>query len=133
MKFVIAAVSGIVAITLLLMVTGKGSVITSNNQVKVMSTTVSTGNFDSALWKAQYKKYQRDNPRIGMVPDLEREVLHKRMSREVVREILGRPEQVRENADLYDLGVSPFGVDYEQYVIEYDQENKVVNFFISRG
>ncbi|MFP5270146.1 hypothetical protein [Coleofasciculus sp.] len=98
-----------------------------------MSTTISTGNFDSALWRAQYKKYQRDNPRIGMVPDLEREVLHKRMSREVVREILGRPEQVRENADLYYLGVSPFGLDYEQYVIEYDPENKVVKFFISRG
>ncbi len=133
MKFVIAAVSGIVVITLLLMVTGKGSVITSNNQVKVMSTTVSTGSFDSALWRSQYKKFKRDNPRIGMVPALEREVLHKGMSREVVREILGRPEQVRENADLYDLGVSPFGVDYEQYVIEYDQENKVVKFFISRG
>lgn len=133
MKFVIAAVSGIVAITLLLMLTGNGSMITSNNQVKVMSTTVSTGNFDSALWRAQYKKHQRDNPRIGMVPALEREVLHKGMSREVVREVLGRPEQVRENADLYDLGVSPFGVDYEQYVIEYDQENKVVQFFISRG
>lgn len=94
---------------------------------------ISTTNFDAALWRAQYKSFERDNPRIGMISVLEREVLQKGMTKEAVREILGPPEQTRDNIDLYDLGISPFGVDYEQYVIEYDSDNKVVRFFIRRG
>ena len=89
--------------------------------------------FDGQLWKAQYKQFKQNNPRIGLVPALEREILQKGMDRKAVREFLGLPKTIRENADWYDLGVSAFGVDYETYIIEYSQENKVVDFYIRRG
>lgn len=104
-----------------------GSVITMNTNI------LSNEGFDAALWKAQYKKFKRNNPRISMVPDLERKVLQKGMYRETVRKTLGLPEQIKKNADLYDLGASAFGIDYENYVIEYDHDNKVVRFYIVRG
>lgn len=90
-------------------------------------------NFDAELWRAQWNTDKRDNPRINMIVELEREVLKKGMHRELVREILGSPERIQGNSDLYDLGVSPYGIDYEQLVIQYDQQNKVVNFFTLRG
>ena len=98
-----------------------------------MNEDISITSFDSTLWKAQYNQFNRDNPRSGMTPTLEREVLQIGISQETVREILGPPEEAQDNMDLYDLGASPFGIDYEQYVIEYDNEKKVVRFFIRRG
>lgn len=112
--------------------TNNDSLITSN-QVDSMDTDISTSGFDDVLWRDQYQKFNHDNPRSGMISDLEQEVLRKGMSQETVREILGPPEQTEGNMDLYDLGASPVGVDYEQYVIEYDDDQKVVRFFIRRG
>jgi len=89
--------------------------------------------FDAALWRAQHGSDARDNPRSGLVPALEREVLRKGMSREEVREILGPPEGETPQRDVYELGASPVGVDYEQYVIEYDEEGKVLSFGLRRG
>jgi hypothetical protein len=97
------------------------------------SFSTNSGNFNSQLWIAQYGKNERNNPRSGMVVALERNVLQKGMRRLEVRAILGKPEQIRHNIDVYDLGASPFGVDYEQYFIEYDKEDKVVKFFIQRS
>lgn len=132
MKSFLVAVSCVVAIVLLLIAVNHKSRIISNH-FKYMNINVFNRKFDAALWKAQYKKNKRKNPRISMVSYLEPEVLQKGMDREVVRQILGSPEQIRENADLYDLGASPFGIDYEQYVIEYDRNNKVVKIFTIRG
>ncbi|MBD2068845.1 hypothetical protein H6F93_15155 [Leptolyngbya sp. FACHB-671] len=132
MKFILAAISLVLATALLLLALsqGWGSVL---YPIKAIKQTVSISGFDADLWKAQHKKNKRDNPRIVMVPALEREVLREGMSREMVREILGLPEQIQENVDLYDLGISPYGFDYEQYAIVYDRENKLVEFSIRRG
>ncbi|MBD1867984.1 hypothetical protein H6F95_11865 [Cyanobacteria bacterium FACHB-471] len=132
MKFVFVVVSFVVATALLLIALDK-ELRTVFHQMKAISQIISIGGFDADLWKAQFRENKRDNPRIRMVPALEREVLRKGMSRETVREILGLPEQVQGNVDLYDLGVSPYGIDYEQYAITYDQENEVVEFSLRRG
>jgi hypothetical protein len=132
MKFILATISLVLATALLLLAFNQRLGI-GLYPIKAISQSVSIGGFDADLWKAQYQKNERDNPRIGMVSALEREVLREGMSREAVREMLGLPEQIQGNVDLYDLGVSPYGIDYEQYAITYDQEDKVVEFSIRRG
>ena len=89
--------------------------------------------FNSAEWKAQYNKFEEiDNPRIKMVAELTDSILKKGMQKDKVRELLGTPEVINENKDTYYLGVSSYGIDFEHLEIEYDSEDKVVSFRITR-
>jgi hypothetical protein len=87
--------------------------------------------FDSDHWKAQYDVDDRDNPRAGMVTALER-LLTPGMSRDAVLDLLGRPESQDVNQFRYSIGVSPYGIDYEYFVVEFDRDG-LVRTFIMRG
>jgi hypothetical protein len=77
--------------------------------------------FDAGVWKAQREEdFDADNPRAGMVGELQREHLVEGTPRERVHDLLGPPESVRGDSDLYELGRSATGVDYEQLAIVYE-------------
>lgn len=87
--------------------------------------------FDSAQWKAQYGTGAVDNPRGGMVGDVE-DLLHPGMSRSEVVDLLGKPEQEERERFTYEIGVSPYGIDYEYFVIEFASD-ELVRTYITRG
>jgi len=89
--------------------------------------------FNSAKWKAQYNSKELHNPRLVMIPHLKRSVLHVGMDKSAVRDILGPPEKSRDQTDIYALGVSEYGIDFEYYYIEYDSNDKVIKFYLMRG
>ena len=99
----------------------------------VMVTQSNSGGFDSKAWQAQRGKHERDNPRAGMVVPLTRDHLRAGMRRAEVKALLGEPDQRRGQSDVYELGVSPVGVDEEYFVVEYDSDGKVTQFRVSRG
>jgi hypothetical protein len=77
--------------------------------------------FDADVWKAQREQdFDGDNPRAGMVGELQREHLVEGTPRERVHDLLGPPESVRGETDLYELGRSATGVDYEQLAVVYE-------------
>jgi hypothetical protein len=77
--------------------------------------------FDAGVWKAQGDdEFDGDNPRAGMVGELQREHLIAGTPRERVRDLLGPPESVGGDTDLYELGRSATGVDYEQLAVVYE-------------
>jgi hypothetical protein len=77
--------------------------------------------FDPDVWKAQRDEdFDGDNPRAGMVGELRREHLVEGTPRERVHDLLGPPESVRGDSDLYELGRSATGVDYEQLAVVYE-------------
>jgi hypothetical protein len=97
----------------------------------VMTTTA--GGFNSDQWKAQYSSRARDNPRAGMVTELEGQ-LRPGMTRTEVVALLGEPETEEEPARyVYALGMSRFGLDYEYFIVEFDREGKLVRHFLKRG
>jgi hypothetical protein len=76
--------------------------------------------FDAGVWKAQRDEdFDGNNPRAGMVGALQREHLVEGTPREQVHNLLGPPELVQDDTDLYELGRSSTGVDYEQLAIVY--------------
>jgi hypothetical protein len=89
--------------------------------------------FDAGLWKAQRDEdFDGDNPRAGMVGQLQREHLVEGTLRERVHDLLGPPESVRGDTDLYELGRSATGVDYEQLAIVYE-DGRVATTLIKRS
>jgi len=92
----------------------------------------SPGGFDAARWQAQRGSEARDNPRAGMLGDVMR-LLKPSMTREAVRALLGAPESERDGRWSYDLGASPYGVDYEYLVIEFDDAGRLVRAQFMRG
>jgi hypothetical protein len=88
--------------------------------------------FDSKMWQSQ-KGVERNNARTGMLGALERKHLRVGMPRKDVEALLGEPDIREPVRDIYELGVSPVGVDFESYVIEYDRANLVTGFRLSRG
>lgn len=88
--------------------------------------------FDAAHWQAQRGSEARDNPRAGMVGDLER-LLRPGMTRAEVEALLGMPESQHEGRWIYDLGASPYGIDYEYYVIEFDDAGRLARHQFMRG
>ncbi|MCP4133748.1 MAG: hypothetical protein GY754_22460 [bacterium] len=91
-----------------------------------------SGGFDSEKWKALHKSPERNNPRITMVPDLQRSIIKKGMQKNKVRELLGPPEMIDKNSETYDLGVSSYGIDFEYFIIKYDSAEKVSRSYITR-
>lgn len=89
--------------------------------------------FDAELWRAQRGSSALDNPRVGLVVVLERDHMRPGMSRAEVIGLLGEPDRRQPHSDHYRLGASPVGVDYETYVVEYDEQDRVRSFGIRRS
>jgi hypothetical protein len=81
--------------------------------------------FDSNTWKSQRGQPARQNQRGEMVGILQ-QTLQAGMRREEVIRLLGEPDRSDEGIDIYELGVSPFGIDEEYYEIKY-QDGAVVS------
>lgn len=94
---------------------------------------VTHDDFDRALWHAQRGSTAFDNPRTGQVAALERDHLRPGMARAEVVALLGEPEVRNATGDRYALGVSPVGVDVEEYVVEYDADDRVVRYRVRRN
>ena len=95
--------------------------------------TAQKGAFDAEQWKALRGSTARNNPRVGMVVELQEKHLRQGMSREEVQKLLGEPDQRRDTSEVYELGASPFGPSYEYFVIDYDGAGKVTQFHVTRG
>ncbi|MFP2906158.1 hypothetical protein ACLESD_14055 [Pyxidicoccus sp. 3LFB2] len=95
--------------------------------------TSQAGAFDSEQWKAQRGSSADKNPRVGMVVELKQKHLREGMTREDVQKMLGEPDQRRGTSEVYELGVSPVGVSYEYFVIDYDGHGKVMRFRVTRS
>jgi hypothetical protein len=97
-----------------------------------MATTTMVAGFDSAKWKALRSSTERENPRSRMVSKLQQE-LRTGMTQDEVVALLGEPE-IKEGARyVYSIGASPFGVDYEYFVVEFGADGKVLRHMITRG
>ena len=89
--------------------------------------------FDSEIWKAQAGIDQdSENPRSGMVSTLIDEVLKPGMARNEVEKLLGVADYVQDGDGWYVLGRSPYGVDYEYFVVHY-KDDKVDFARLERG
>lgn len=77
--------------------------------------------FDAGVWRAQRgsEALMQRNPRGDMASELMAEHLQQGTARDEVRALLGPPEFVDGDADVYELGRSAYGVDYEQLAITY--------------
>lgn len=77
--------------------------------------------FDAELWRAQHASdaLMGRNPRGDMATELMAEHLPAGISRDEVHALLGAPEFVDGDADVYELGRSAYGVDYEQLAVTY--------------
>jgi len=87
--------------------------------------------FDSAAWKAQSGNYEGENLRCGMVESLE-ENLQAGMSKQAILDLLGPPDTTREAGEVYFLGRSSYGVSYEVYVLQYDEQDRLARFYWHR-
>lgn len=67
-----------------------------------------------------------------MVPDLETR-LRPGMSRDEILELLGPPESAGDNLLIYELGVSGYGVDFDHYMLEFDDDGALVRYWWSHG
>lgn len=95
-------------------------------------TAMNDAGFDSDAWKAQRGVGARENTRATLVPALSRS-LRKGMTREEVRQLLGEPDARTEKADIYRMGIAPFGIDQESYQILYDAQGSLTEHRLSRG
>lgn len=87
--------------------------------------------FDASIWQAQKGSAKRENPRASMIYSLEKNYLNVGMSREKIRKLLGAPDKINDQVDIYDIGVSPYGIDMEMFQLFFDKD-KLVKFQISR-
>jgi hypothetical protein len=87
--------------------------------------------FDSKTWQAQ-RGVEKNNTRGRMLGALDK-YLRVGMPRAEVQLLLGPPDHSEADRDVYELGRSPVGVDFESYVIQYDSAGKVTQFRISRS
>lgn len=88
--------------------------------------------FTPERWKAEAANTSSKNPRIYWVSQVEK-LLRPGMSKDDIIALLGDPNSKRDNRYSYDLGVNPYGIDYEYFVIEFDSTGKLSRFFIERG
>ena len=84
------------------------------------------GQFESAAWQGERGNYNGDNLRLYMISDLEQNYLKVGMSQRAVEQLLGEPDSIREALSVYDLGVSPYGIDGEFLEIKYDSDGNLV-------
>lgn len=88
--------------------------------------------FDAEIWQSQKGSFKPDNPRGDMIEGLEKYYLKTGMERAKIHNILGEPDTINGQTDIYDIGVSPFGIDLETYQINYSND-KAVKFYVSRS
>lgn len=88
--------------------------------------------FDTDAWKAQRGTTARENTRATQVPSLERQ-LRPGMTRDEVHRLLGEPDRRTEKADIYRMGIAPFGIDQESYQIIYDSNGVLTEHRLTRG
>ena len=93
--------------------------------------TMSATDFDSRAWQAQRGVALKDNTRARLVPAL-RHFLRAGMSRNEVRTLLGEPDRATVNADTYQMGIAPYGIDPESYEIRFDNEDRLVEHRLRR-
>jgi hypothetical protein len=89
--------------------------------------TMQNKNFDSVTWKAQRGASAQSNQRGTMVEPLQN-AIRTGMLRDELVELLGEPDSsnAQTNVDIYELGVSPVGIDEEYYEIRYEN-GKVIS------
>jgi hypothetical protein len=90
------------------------------------------GGFDSQKWKAERGNETSKNPRVTMVGEAEK-LLRVGMTREEVTALLGEPDGNANTRFEYLLGISPVGIDFEVFIIEFDAQGKLVRFRTERG
>lgn len=79
------------------------------------------GGFDSELWKSPAGHSEdTDNPRAGLVIELMDGLLPMGTPRAEVLEMLGPPDFESGTGEFYVLGRSPYGIDLEYFVVEYE-------------
>lgn len=83
--------------------------------------------FDAAIWRAQ-AGVETGSRRFATLWDLEASKLHAGMTREEVHALLGSPEGSGPGYDRWGLGLRPFGMDYESYMVRYGPDGRVTNF-----
>lgn len=88
--------------------------------------------FESARWKAESANESHENPRAGMIVSLEKE-LKPGMSRADIESLLGEPEGKEGNRYSYFVGTVGYGVDLDEFVIEFDAEGRLARFYIRQG
>lgn len=93
---------------------------------------VNDDGFDAQAWQSQRGVGARTNTRAAQVPALS-SALRQGMTREEVQRLLGQPDARTQKADIYRMGVAPFGVDQDSYQIIYDQHGKLAAHRLSRG
>lgn len=93
---------------------------------------MTTSDFDASAWQAQRGVAPKQNRRAALLPALQ-PLLQAGMSREQVRGLLGEPDRTRPDADIYQMGIAPFGIDIESYLILYDQAGKLKAHRLQRG
>ena len=90
--------------------------------------------FDQSVWLAWYSSSEPDNPRYGMVDDLQTMLLQDRPTRVEVLELLGTPDGGQGDDYLgYNLGASFVGVDFDALVIYFDENDRVFEVRIVQG
>jgi hypothetical protein len=95
-----------------------------------MATSTRVDGFDAAKWKAQENNTARNNPRQGMVRDLEKE-LRQGMTRDEVVALLGKPDLTEQSRYVYEIGASM--LDSLYFVIEFDTDGKLRRHFIEQS
>lgn len=90
------------------------------------------GGFDAQKWKAEKGNVTSKNARITMVGEAEK-LLRIGMPRQEVTALLGEPDGNDNNRFEYLLGVSPVGIDFEVFIIEFDAGGRLKSFRSERG
>jgi hypothetical protein len=90
------------------------------------------GSFEPERWKAERGSDRRDNPRLFMINDLRRR-LSPGMARSDVKALLGEPEAKTGNSYIYIIGVPPLSIDYEEFIIEFDDAGKLKKAYTQQG
>lgn len=89
--------------------------------------------FDKAAWAAERGNYEGASRRSAMVSQLDDAGIAPGASRETVRAQLGEPDSSGPAADIYFLGRSATGPNFEVYRIDYDAQGKVRTAQVQRG
>ena len=87
--------------------------------------------FDKAAWIAAKEEPREDNPRFWMLKAVEAE-LKPGMSKDEVQMLLGPPDRGSANRFVYDLGYTFPSIDYQEYVIEFDDTGKLSRYLSKR-
>jgi outer membrane protein assembly factor BamE (lipoprotein component of BamABCDE complex) len=74
----------------------------------------------------------RDNPRAGMLGELEK-LLHVGMTQNEVLALLGEPDSKRDRVFTYNLGMHPYRIDNEYFNIDFDADGRLVRYWIEQA